>query len=157
MRFSLATLLLLVLWLASAMWVWAWREPWVFARVVRNNVPQDEWMAWSDSPRNWAAPDGRRHLHFDGNTWISGVWPVYVVAYWDGEPQVPREFLDNDTVRLYRVMGRSSLPIVDEVEYRRRFPEWWWGHGCRPEVWVFTLLGGALLWRGVKARRQSAA
>ncbi len=30
--------------------------------------------------------------------------------------------------------------------FRRRFPEWWWGHFYRPEVWAAIVLGGAWLW-----------
>jgi WD40 repeat protein len=30
--------------------------------------------------------------------------------------------------------------------YRRRFPEWWWGHFYRPEVWAAMVLGAAWLW-----------
>ncbi|MHC5053281.1 MAG: WD40 repeat domain-containing protein [Planctomycetota bacterium] len=30
--------------------------------------------------------------------------------------------------------------------YRRRFPEWWWGHFYRPEVWAAILIGAAWLW-----------
>jgi hypothetical protein len=29
----------------------------------------------------------------------------------------------------------------------RRFPEWWWGHLLRPEVWVLIVCAGLCAWR----------
>jgi len=34
--------------------------------------------------------------------------------------------------------------------YRRRFPEWWWGHLYRPEVWAAVGIGAAWLWSVVR-------
>jgi hypothetical protein len=30
--------------------------------------------------------------------------------------------------------------------FRRRFPEWWWGHFYRPEVWAAIVIGAVWLW-----------
>jgi len=41
---------------------------------------------------------------------------------------------------------------------RRCFPEWWWGHLCRPEVWAAVVIGAAWLWTVVRwIRRRRAA
>jgi hypothetical protein len=38
------------------------------------------------------------------------------------------------------------MPLV----YRRRFPERWWGHLCRVEVWAAAVFG--MLWLGSVAK-----
>jgi len=42
--------------------------------------------------------------------------------------------------------------------YHRRFPEWWWGHFYRPEVWLSIVLSGLLVWKFItRALRFSAS
>lgn len=33
--------------------------------------------------------------------------------------------------------------------FERRYPEWWWGHFYRPEVWATIIFGSLWLWRVV--------
>jgi len=47
--------------------------------------------------------------------------------------------------------GHDCFIIADAGDNRvyvldRRFPEWWWGHFYRPEVWAAVAIGAAWLW-----------
>jgi hypothetical protein len=152
MRFSLATLVLVILWLATSMLVLHWRDSWVFERVVQENVLESELQYSKDKMWHWNAPDGLRHVIYDGNTYVADRYsaPLFVFKYVENQPQWPGKFIDDVTLRLYRIMPSKKFA---EVEYHRRFPEWWWGHFYRPEVWAFIALSGVLLWRAVRARR----
>jgi hypothetical protein len=39
--------------------------------------------------------------------------------------------------------------------YRRRYPEWWWGHLYRVEVWLAVLIPLFAIARSALARRAS--
>ena len=56
-------------------------------------------------------------------------------------------FVDNQTIEVMYEENFSNVNV-----FRRRFPEWWWGHFYRPEVWLATGLSVALIWRTVRAR-----
>jgi len=161
MRFSLGTLLLLVLWIALGMAVWAYRDPWQ----LRNTVPRELKPA-RDEPL--LAPDGRRFL--TSPPWGGG--PLFVVEVAPGtvskdtlfvdytenvlfkfkDSISPRDctFIDDDTIGFVHMEWPMSgaEPVWIETAYHRRFPEWWWGHFYRVEVWLFTLVTVVLVFRG---------
>lgn len=58
---------------------------------------------------------------------------VFALGEWR-DPEPPPRMLHDDVY------------IVDRHVYRRRHPEWWWGHLYRPEVWVAFVLGVIWLW-----------
>ena len=88
----------------------------------------------------------------DVDTYISdGFEILWMVPRINDNPQKPVRFVDADTLELWREGGESSFIAT----YRRRFPEWWWGHFYRPEVWLFITLSGILIWRFVMARKRS--
>ena len=149
MRFSLATLLLLVLWIGAAMAVWFWREPWQLCAPPVDISPNIK-------PR--VSPDEKRKLdkysiiiqEYDGiEAWTDAkvLWTATPVSGYI----FPVGFIDNETI------CRATFEDGDKeprgfVFFRRRFPEWWWGHFYRPEVWLFAVLSGVLVWRIGKTR-----
>lgn len=77
---------------------------------------------------------------------------LYEFDYWQGMPQLPYRFPENETLELLRFRG--DPPIESFIAtYKRRFPEYWWGHAFRPEVWSFLALSALLIHRFLKHRR----
>ena len=152
MRFSLATLVLLVLWIGALMAVWARREPWVFEHMSAGKSTAGAGYA--------EAPDGVRCAQYYFATEETFVTLTDNIDYHlssnfervDGQVQLPVRFVDNDTLELLRENEGSNMIAT----YHRRFPEWWWGHFYRPEVWVAIALSGVQIWRLIKSRRAKA-
>jgi hypothetical protein len=162
MRFSLTTLVLLSLWSAAAMGVWFRREAWVLERVESPGTGN------IITEHHELMPDGLRRLKTQKE-----VSPYIASAF----PSQDLFIVDERTNReLYRFEGRNkwfskSGGVSDDTfsvtgwsdqakrnfYYRRRFPEWWWGHLYRPEVWVFAITTLALLYRALKAWRTRKA
>ncbi|MHC4201331.1 MAG: WD40 repeat domain-containing protein, partial [Planctomycetota bacterium] len=98
------------------------------------------------------SPDGAR---------IAGaleVGTLETVAVWDagtGEElcrlplargMVGAAFLDDDQLLAFGMRRwRNALRL-----WRRRRPEWWWGHLCRIEVWMAAALGLLCLWQTLR-------
>lgn len=164
MRYSLGTLLLLVLWFALGMTVWMNRAPW---KLRNSEAIQPE----SYSSHSAFSPDGTRIVH--ARAWggelvvldvLPGVTPdeMMCLAYEKnylyefkeyGFPQNVK-FIDNDTIEFdTHLLATNDSPQV-RVTFERRFPEWWWGHFFRVEVWFFVLTGIALLVRGIRSIRE---
>ena len=68
---------------------------------------------------------------------------------------------DNDHARFFTVeneSGHVAHPVIYSAT--RRFPEWWWGHFYRPEVWLASILA-VLMFREIfrmrKFPRESSA
>lgn len=164
MRFSLATLLLIALLAASLMAVWFRREAWYLdptwysSEKIQAMNPfagespdgtRNAWLVHSGNPTFYGIQDTRDR--FDKYIYLIVPEPDYVF-------HTPA-FLDDNTIRLqvpYELLSRQNEP---SRLYRRRFPEWWWGHFYRPEVWACIVLGIGLLvraWRsaGVKIKRE---
>ncbi len=149
MRFSLGTLILVVLWLAAVALVWIQHEAWVpivpqppkadFLPCVLEIAPDktrrieirhiDEFpddVVIVENSEDGRGDDGRVLWQQTGN-----------VAY--------AYFNDNDTIYINN--------YTHGTRYHRRHPEWWWGHFYRPEVWVALVLSGALGWKIVRKSR----
>lgn len=69
-------------------------------------------------------------LHDSGLGLESHRTPLHYAAGFIDEDRCVLVFLENEN-EMYRI-------------WHRRFPEWWWGHFYRPEVWAAGLL--ALVW-----------
>lgn len=55
-------------------------------------------------------------------------------------------FIDDDhCLFVHCIDPKSKPPRAAYRIWRRRFPEWWWGHFYRPEVWGGGVLGLILL------------
>ena len=57
-------------------------------------------------------------------------------------------FLDDNTI-----ISIHSDKATGSV-WRRRYPEWWWGHFYRPELWLLLVFGSLWMWRIVCAFRK---
>jgi len=65
------------------------------------------------------------------------------------------DFIDDDTISMLATFHPpGDLEAHQYRIYRRRFPEWWWGHFYRPEVWTSITLCVALLVRALRFRRR---
>jgi hypothetical protein len=153
MRFSLLTLLLIVLWLATAMLVWSRREPWV---LDGQSITQKECERRMGAPLilnesgglPYKAPDGRMALYVDNTT-------LYIVEKEIGIIGIvpSTQFMS----QCLGFVGNDFILFADDFEpgqptdnphfnlYKRRHPEWRWGHFCRPEVWALIVLSLTLL------------
>jgi len=63
---------------------------------------------------------------------------------------IPNQFVDNDTFEGFAY--NTELQFCLQT-FHRRFPEWWWGHFYRPEVWLAIGLSVLLIWRAARSRR----
>jgi hypothetical protein len=64
-------------------------------------------------------------------------------------------FIEDNTIAFELIPVEPNVRTkIERVLFRRRFPEWWWGHFYRPEVWVFALLTIFLLVRFVRTRKK---
>ncbi len=147
MRYSLGTLVLAVLFVGSLMGLWMLRDPWVEVADTPANR-HDEVLARSDSP------DGRRWLEWGLSSfnaleirenwlWLPAgaekagpLWRNAKYIY-DG----PVGFRGEDVIICWNCQLRDNSGASKRVVFHRRFPEWWWGHFYRPEVWLTVLLG----------------
>lgn len=166
MRFSLGALILAVIFAGSLMGIWIRREPWVrdtsmqsdaIAKLLTNEyierAPLHEFLfvdakdrrslAIRKSMGGWTElaiiKDGKRLV-----TLMQEDWAVKTYA-----------FLDENTLavtsvaRIIPYMDGPSL-IINHALYRRRFPEYWWGHLYRFEVWTAILSGVGLIVLGLR-------
>lgn len=168
MRFSLITLLLISIWCGAALGVWFRREAWVFQRFEILEAPTTvtegrELIKIPRTDEKLIAPDQIRYLRvlnpFDlSKFWIGDVHShqaIYEHVCGD-EVSWPssNEFKSNDIIIL---KGFDSSGSFGLAHYRRRFPEWWWGHFYRPEVWAFGIMTLALFYRAVRTWRKRRA
>jgi hypothetical protein len=160
MRFTLTTLILLTLLLAALMAVWFRREPWTrdprsFSRDdIEALYPKHAFRTVLIDPK--VAPDGR-FISMENQ----GDSRIYIVLksgqrhllydFWT-EQLLVREFIDNDTLLTNSIYSEAPTPYL---LFHRRYPEEWWGHLYRPEVWATLLLSLTLAVRFVRARRRS--
>lgn len=148
-RFSLRTLVVVALWVGTVMAIGIRREPWTLAQKALGN---------HDSLKgNWyflQVRDSRQIMivsrPVDSSrieiTEIPSGRGVYVLHI--GGNIVGIRFNSADEIE------------VNQGQYISRFtchyPEWWWGHFYRPEVWLLMVLSltlGVTFVRHVRARR----
>lgn len=142
-------------------WRWEWSiefgplvEPVVWSTEIWDAETGEFLQRFGGCGFGLVSSDGRR---------VAGVTRGYLPAVWDaatGEllcelPSPPAWrvcLLEGDDDALVVVENESAFRLPadrprgrfpdETVHYfRRRHPEWWWGHLCRPEVWVSVLLG----------------
>lgn len=153
-RFSLHTLVLLSLWIGTAMLVWKYRAPWI----VDEDWPVEHYQRAGKTPPHGSpshssiAPDGKRQailgprganmdlapeveIHDGAN-----VLARFDCKVWSGKV----EFIDdNRLICVPTTVNRGNSYDGSPQVFRRRFPEHWWGHLLRPELW---LLCGLTVW-----------
>ena len=154
MRYSLMTLLLTSLFIGSLMACWMLRGSWKLERVFgpqktdifevrRKFFPP----RFDFSRKTNVSPDGQRYIEVSNEDRANLMYEGPPV---NGLPRQPVLFkfpeggfifLDND----------SALIINSNFAFwRRRYPEWWWGHFFRPEVWSAIVFGGMLVFNVVR-------
>ena len=148
MRFSLGTLILVILWLAALALVWLQREPWVrFYPAGGIVIGSIEHSTSCDTQRRIEI----RHIDESPDCVVivanSGSDEGRVLWEKDGNFRVATLFDEN-------TMGLDDYQIPEY--YHRRFPEWWWGHFYRPEVWTAIVLSGVLLLQLIRRARTTS-
>jgi len=156
MRFSLLTLILFACTLGALIGVYVRWDPWVFSFSAHfeslRPIVSDHILNSGDS---LISPDGGRRIC---DITASGEEPGIFIrdVHAEYQPRIyklktPTEngfalpnFNDNDTLFMYE--DATELEYV----YKRRHPEWWWGHFYRPEVWLAIIFSSLWLWRIVR-------
>jgi hypothetical protein len=163
MRYSLATFFLVCLWVSLAVLAWTRHEAWLLDG--RPFAYQPDERAAVRTAMAMTSPDGTRC--FEPGSPIRMVEPntgalVYnfMAATNDfvrktGKGIAVDGFMDDDTV-VFALIPTMSFGKPDEgLVFRRRFPEWWWGHFYRPEVWALLVLTCVLGVRSVRWKRKA--
>ncbi len=159
MRWSRGTLIFLaVSWVAAISLLWMRREPWVCVapeadlQSVAAQLDQAEW----DLPQfSETSPDKTRFcalgqrsppmLEIHDSRSKRTLTALSIPAHAAYDPK----FVDNTmVVQPHRGSLTCSL-------FKRRFPEWWWGHFYRPELWLTIFLSGILVWQWRRKARMS--
>ncbi|HYG73592.1 MAG TPA: hypothetical protein VEK08_01065 [Planctomycetota bacterium] len=151
MRFSLSSLLLTLLWSCSAFTVLFLKEPWT---VIERSTPTN-FIARGEG----RTPDGTRYFDgacvYDAKThkplWCC-LWSEYTSSPMYKTSSLTGFFLDNETLEVALSANMGST-VIAVIRLKGRFPEQWWGHFCRPEVWVFGLLSVGLVIQARKRRQ----
>lgn len=189
MRFSLLTLSLGAICIATVMLMWSRREPWEVTTYAELFPPQFYTVASPvPRPNGYVSPDFTRRLRpprksmfpsFEDSAGIyvadfssdpiqhslthSTLWTFWTPKGW-GLASV--YFADDTTLVAYYLRHPVEPGPGDEypslrITFSRRFPEWWWGHLYRPEVWLLPIWLSLIIWSirkeyGLKAKRLSA-
>ena len=67
-------------------------------------------------------------------------------------------FINDDWIQIMTMDPQYKTPPIPLRCFylHRRFPEWWWGHFYRPEVWLALIFGIATLVSLFKTRARTA-
>jgi hypothetical protein len=163
MRFSLSTLILITLWIGAVIAVVLWHKPW--QKVSDQEVKFEYDKAYA---LNCRSPDGTREcVPGPANSGGETSWAILdritkrqINLIWvQGSQPLMAEFIDNDSLQFgYFSFLSNNLndPVLSKLStYHRRFPEWWWGHFYRPEVWCAIVLTALLAWRFAKRKQMT--
>jgi hypothetical protein len=154
-NFSLQALILSVCFIAAIVAVWHNRTPWSLVSSI--SYEKYDWPERTNS----SSPDGSRTIHIEQSfnnpsnsyelTIRDRAQTFSVPLFSRRSPEAAYDvwsvnFVDNDTVQFL------TCDPVDDFRarvrtYRRHYPELWWGHLLRPELWVAIVLGALLVWR----------
>lgn len=159
------------------MLVWARREPWILG--AEYYTDSEFTKKFGDAKTlNRDAPDGRRRLEFSVNSLLNSSaivdnqskskdeW-LYELGnrydYGDGVRQIAFAFLDDDrcvSIEISNVLPASTqgggAPVGRYRIWHRRYPEWWWGHLYRPEVWALVVVMMVLVAQVVREWKRRA-
>jgi len=144
MRWSLRTQVIVVLFAGYLLVLWEWREPWVYTGTVF-----DDELRFPVATN--ISPDKTRRLHQRNLSVVifeeSSSDQLYEIHYQvRGGSKIA--FLHDDCLvaRAPRIVRDVGLTPERFAVFTRRFPEWWWGHFYRPEVWLLPLWLGLIVW-----------
>ncbi|MBI3829623.1 MAG: hypothetical protein HY291_08910 [Planctomycetes bacterium] len=91
------------------------------------------------------------------NSWEYGkqLCEIEVKLETNNDSYHPIGFEDDDTLLFAcGVLRNGRLTNPKIIVLHRRFPEWWWGHFYRPEVWLTIIFGSLWLWRVIRWFRE---
>ena len=157
MRFSLLTLVLGVLTAGSVMGCWMQSGAWIKQSTIQG-------MTWAEVKKKYFptgvlgddSPDGTRTVsdaeapfiyNSQGDSFPIFAFPERGEAY----------FLDDDTVMVIPWLSWTEERFDEYSLWHRRYPEWWWGHFYRPEVWSALVFGVLLVLNIFRERRVKRA
>jgi len=147
MRWSLRTQVVVVLFAGYLLVLWQWREPWQFHGSIKER-----------QSFGLISPDGGRILltglgHLSVQVAELGLFleddgaeMTLAVLRLHGNSLLKPSFIDDDTIVAIAELNLPSTGAPQYVIFKRRFPEWWWGHFYRPEVWLLPLCLGLIVW-----------
>jgi len=139
-NFSLLGLLAFVFFFELTRTVFVKSTPWRKVEIL-------EGAAYAEGKRFSSASDGR---FFDYTPYY-----VLICTYHGDKVQLLAEIPANVLQAWFTdSTGTECILQMDCKErtgilYRRFYPEWWWGHFCRHEVWLAIIFGSLWLWRVV--------
>jgi len=148
-RWSLRTQVIAALFAGFALLLWQRGNAWEYAGELR-----PEGYAELQSP-DFSSPDGTRVVDSFGNaivifgassaTRASRATRVRLQTFADPDVRFLKAgFMNDDTILATVEVG--SLGKKKYLLFKRRFPEWWWGHFYRPEVWLLPFWLGLIVW-----------
>lgn len=153
-QLSLRSAALIPLWVSTILWVWTGREPWVQAHksILSAKDANALFKSWPIE-----SPDGTRWVQTRVDTPPMNYLPIIELPSCnqigdikvDVAPSmgpVPLAFETNDKLLIATSLYDLENGPVTVLTYSRRFPEWWWGHLYRPEVWLLLALSSFFVW-----------
>jgi hypothetical protein len=161
MRFSLASLLLVILWVAVGLGVWLRPEPWQkftdsASRAEANIFRDADTVEFSATVRRISETDHDYHLDNLQGPGLAGL--MELTGFLESLPLRVGESANYYGFKTSDCVAIQKLDKEREREFhifRRRYPREWWGHFYRPEVWAFAVLTVVLIVRAVRSRRAS--
>jgi len=173
MRFSLLTFLIATICVGLAPYVYLHSSPW---------EPQPQTYTLEEveallngkktSPRS---PDSTRRIYYDGSVGIqderdrnilhlfslrdsSSAFEMMFVSPTDKTPMhMSMGFIDDNRLLMAHAVTKGGKEDLRGRIWHRQYPEWWWGHLYRPEVWAMVAACLALaiqLFRGMRKRAE---
>lgn len=108
---------------------------------------------WERRVQDFAQPNYVKVFADQRRAMVESFVDLYIVDLLTGERLYDLNMLQGLDVELCQVGAGSQIAVLngDTLSiYSRRFPEWWWGHFCRIEVWAAAALSLLLLWRFIR-------
>lgn len=134
-RFSLRTLVLVALWCGAAMGFWARREPWTLAqKTFCDHAPEGNWYYLQVRETRQAVIENRTSLP-------NALSRVLITEVPSGRSV--HSFNVGDSISGIRFNSVDEIEVLIRqfvLKYTRNYPEAWWGHCNRPEVWLLFIL-----------------
>ena len=158
-RFSLRLLLCAIIFIPACGLVWLRNAPWIFDHtVVSKTLPKYDLVDPSNTHsvyllRIFDNLDHRIICLFDIHEICRELLKIRSLngssRMYDYEEPWDEGFIDAQTiVFIYGINKDKDISQQEsfvEIYYTRTHPEQWWGHICRPEIWLALIFGTALI------------
>lgn len=146
--FSLQALVLAACFAAAALAIYRNRQPWALV-----STKSDKSIQWPERGC-WKSPDKTREIRPCDDcsrcyVCAPGLQSALEPSNIEYGPPTDVNFVDDDTIQVLSSDPESDFRAIVRT-YKRRFPEWWWGHFYRPEVWAALIIAALWTWRVTK-------